>query len=85
MSNQIKSSGSRGFTLVELSIVIVIIGFLVAGIAAGANMVKQAEIRSVITDLQSYQTAYNNFVAKYNAVPGDMTTASSFWTGNVCG
>jgi len=85
MSNKIKSRATGGFTLVELSIVIVIIGFLVAGIAAGANMVKQAEIRSVISDLQSYQTAYNNFVAKYNAVPGDMTTSDSFWPAPSCG
>ncbi|MFI4984028.1 MAG: type II secretion system protein [Rickettsiales bacterium] len=84
MSKLKSNQALQGFTLVELSIVIVIIGFLVAGIAAGANMVKQAEIRSVITDLQSYQTAYNNFVAKYNAVPGDMSTASSFWTGGAC-
>jgi prepilin-type N-terminal cleavage/methylation domain-containing protein len=79
MSKQFKTRATQGFTLVELSIVIVIIGFLVAGIAAGANMVKQAEIRSVISDLQSYQTAYNNFIAKYNKAPGDMDTALSFW------
>lgn len=69
----------NGFTLIELSIVIVIIGFLVAGIAVGTNMIKQAQLRSVITDLQQYQTAYNNFVGRYNQIPGDMSTASSFW------
>lgn len=69
-----------GFTLVELAIVIVIIGFLVAGIAAGSNMIKQAELRSMISDLQSYQTAYNNFVGRYNKVPGDMDVASSYWS-----
>lgn len=79
MSKQFKLKTTQGFTLVELSIVIVIIGFLVAGIAAGANMVKQAQIRSVITDLQSYQTAVNNFKAKYNKLPGDIDTATSFW------
>lgn len=84
MSKQYNMKAVQGFTLVELSIVIVIIGFLVAGIAAGANMVKQAEIRSVISDLQSYQTAYNNFISKYNKAPGDMDTASSFWTGTTC-
>lgn len=72
-------SKRNGFTLIELSIVIVIIGFLVAGIAVGTNMIKQAELRSVITDLQQYQTAYNNFIGRFNQVPGDMTVASSFW------
>ena len=79
MSSCKNLSSTRGFTLVELSIVIVIIGFLVAGIAAGNNMVKQAQIRSVITDIQSYQTAVNNFKAKYNKLPGDIDTATSFW------
>jgi prepilin-type N-terminal cleavage/methylation domain-containing protein len=77
---------TEGFTLVELAIVIVIIGFLVAGIAVGANMIKQAELRSLITDFQQYQVAYNNFIGRYNKVPGDMDTASSYWsTAGVCG
>jgi len=72
-------SHNKGFTLVELSIVIVIIGFLVAGISAGSNMIKQAQLRSVITDLVSYQASYNGFVSRYNRVPGDMNIASAYW------
>jgi len=77
-------AGTSGFTLVELSIVIVIIGFLVAGIAAGSNMVKQAQLRSVITDIQSFQTAYNGFIGRYNKAPGDLDVASSYWDGTQC-
>ncbi len=76
--NQITQAG---FTLVELSIVIVIIGFLVAGIAAGSNLVKQAQVRSVISDFQQYQTGYNGFVGRFNAVPGDFASAYTYWTG----
>lgn len=79
MSVELKNIKKQGFTLVELSIVIVIIGFLVAGIAAGSNMIKQAQIRSVILDLQNYQTSFNNFKAKYGGVPGDISKASSYW------
>jgi prepilin-type N-terminal cleavage/methylation domain-containing protein len=79
MGKQTKRMAQAGFTLVELSIVIVIIGFLVAGIAAGANLVKQAQIRSVISDINSYQTGYNGFVSKYNAAPGDLNVASTYW------
>jgi prepilin-type N-terminal cleavage/methylation domain-containing protein len=81
MGKQTKRIAQTGFTLVELSIVIVIIGFLVAGIAAGSNLVKQAQIRSVISDFNSFQTGYNGFVGKYNAAPGDLNTASSYWSG----
>lgn len=86
MSNQKnRMIRNQGFTLVELSIVIIIIGFLIAGVAAATSLVKQAEINSVVTDLQGYQTAYNNFMLRYNAVPGDMKTASTYWTDGVCG
>lgn len=85
MSKQFKTRKLQGFTLVELSIVIVIIGFLVAGIAAGSSMIKQAQIRSVISDISSYQTAMNGFKARFfNKVPGDMDTAESFWGAGIC-
>ena len=76
MCNKNKQSG---FTLVELAIVIVIIGFIVAGIAAGSSLIKQAQIRSVVTDFTNFQVAYNNFLGRYNAVPGDFSNAESYW------
>ena len=74
---------TQGFTLVELSIVIIIIGLLIAGIATGTSMLKQATINSVITDMQLYQTAYNNFLLRYRAVPGDFKDAFAHW-GTTC-
>ncbi len=70
---------TQGFTLIELAIVMVIIGLLIAGITVGMNLVKQAEMNSIISDMQSFQTAYGNFVKRYRAVPGDMTNASSYF------
>ena len=69
----------RGFSLVELSIVLVILGLLTGGILAGQSLIRAAELRSVTTEHARYQTAIKAFREKYFALPGDMTNATSFW------
>lgn len=73
----------NGFTLIELSIAIIIIALLIAAVSAGNNMINQAKLQSVIKDYQLYQTYFNAFVNKYNKIPGDMNTAFSIW-GTKC-
>jgi prepilin-type N-terminal cleavage/methylation domain-containing protein len=68
-----------GFTLVELSIVIIIIGFLIAGITAGKSLIEQAKLHTVINELEEYRLMANNFRVTYNALPGDMYNASSMF------
>ena len=72
-------ANSKGFTLVELSIVIIIIGFLIAGIAAGQSLIKQAALNKIITDAQSYTMIINSFKLKYGYYPGDSLNASAYW------
>lgn len=87
--SKLKAKPEGGFTLVELAIVIVIIGFIIAGITAGASLVKQAQLRSVITDYNNYQVAYNSFLGRYVAIPGDFNRAFAYWPDtsgtNSCG
>lgn len=72
----------QGFSLVELSIVLVILGLLTGGILAGQSLIRAAELRSVSTDFNRYTAAINTFRDKYFALPGDMTNATKFWTSN---
>lgn len=69
----------KAFSLVELSIVLVILGLLTGGILAGQSLIRAAELRSVSTEYARYTTAINSFRDKYFAVPGDMNTATKFW------
>lgn len=70
-----------GFTLVELSIVILIIGILVAGVTGGAKLIEQAELRGVISDMKYYEVAMRSFQLQYDAVAGDFKGAASHFTG----
>ncbi len=69
-----------GFTLIEMSIVLVIIGLIVGGILVGADMINAATIRSQVSQIEKYNTAVNTFRGKYGYLPGDIPDpqASSF-------
>lgn len=72
----------RAFSLVELSIVLVILGLLTGGILAGQSLIRAAELRSVASDYQRWVTATRSFQDKYLALPGDMAYATKFWGDN---
>ncbi len=70
---------SSAFSLVELSIVLVILGLLTGGILAGQSLIRAAELRSVSSEYSRYATAVGAFRDKYFQIPGDMSNAISFW------
>ncbi len=71
----------KGFTLVELSIVLVIIGLIVGGVLVGQDLIKAAQVRAVVSQLQQYDAAINTFRSKYDGLPGDFTRAEAFGLG----
>lgn len=69
----------HGFTLVELSIVLVIIGLLVGAVLMGKDLIRAAELRSIVTGKERFVTALYAFKEKYNAIPGDFIDAQTIW------
>ena len=59
------------FSLIELSIVLIIIGLLVAGVTGGASLIESAKITSVITDMRNYNQALATFYSLNGYLPGD--------------
>ena len=78
--NNATYSGNAGFTLIELSIVLVIIGLIVGGVLVGQDLIKAAAIRATVSQIEKYNTAINTFKNKYGGLPGDLIpqTAASF-------
>lgn len=72
------------FTLIELSIVLVIIGLLVGGVLAGRAVIQAAELRSILTERYNFATAIDTFKNTYAALPGDMANAYAVF-GDACG
>ncbi|MDL1970468.1 MAG: type II secretion system GspH family protein [Candidatus Desulfofervidaceae bacterium] len=63
--------GKRGFTLVELAIVLVIIGLILGAVLKGQEMIQNAKKKRLVSDLQSYSAAFYTFYDKYGQLPGD--------------
>lgn len=68
----------RGFTLVELAIVLIIIGLVAGSIVAGTELINTASVRTQARQLETYRMAFTNFLDKYGCVPGDCINATTF-------
>lgn len=80
-----KHKNNRAFTLIELSIVLIIIGLLVGGILVGRELIGQAKIFSVINEANKLKAAYNTFMLKYDAIAGDYNNAIATGIGTIEG
>jgi len=61
-----------GFTLVEMSIVLVVMGLVIGGVFVGQDMIESAKVKAQLNQIEKYQTAVNLFETKYNYIPGDV-------------
>lgn len=69
----------QGFSLTEFSVVIVLIGLLLAAIVQGGHLIDNARLQAVISEVSEHKLSINSFYAKYDQYPGDFDEAVSFW------
>ena len=70
-------SSQRAFTLIELSIVLVIIGLIVGGVLTGRSLIEASYVRAQMSQIEKINTAVNTFYEKYGYLPGDLTPTAA--------
>lgn len=75
----------KGFTLVEIAIVLVIVGLLLGGVLKGQELIVQARIKNIANDMNSIAAAIYGYQDRYRKLPGDDDQANSRWTSTAAG
>ena len=73
---RIPASKQRGFTLIEIAIVLVIIGLLLGGVLKGQELINTARVRALNNTVDGVTAAWFSFQDRYRGFPGDYTQAT---------
>jgi prepilin-type N-terminal cleavage/methylation domain-containing protein len=75
-----KSAGlpqrQRGFNLLEIAIVLVVIGLLLGGVMRGQELIASSRVRHLIAQQEGIRSGFYGFMDRYRALPGDYPGAS---------
>jgi hypothetical protein len=69
----------HGFTLLEMSVELLIIALIIGAITIGNTLIKNAELETVISNVSRFKNAAKMFQDKYHYLPGDIPNATAFW------
>ena len=75
--NMRQLGNQKGFSLAELSIVIVLMGIMIGAALQAQSLVLNAQITSTVAQVQSYTTAISTFKSLYTFLPGDLPSAGT--------
>jgi len=67
----------KGFTLIEMAIVLVIFVIIIIALLTARDLVLAARLRATATQYSQFNTAVSTFYNKYNALPGDIMASSA--------
>ena len=71
------------FTLIELSIVLMVISLLAVGVISGQALLRNSRVNKLAKEIETFHIALKTFYATYQALPGDMSEATEFWNVSV--
>jgi prepilin-type N-terminal cleavage/methylation domain-containing protein len=65
----------KGFTLVEIAIVLVIIGLLLGGVLKGQELINSAKVKNMVNDFRTTSALVYGYQDRFKSFPGDQTQA----------
>lgn len=71
-----------GYSLIELSMVLIIVGLLVAGVMKGNELIAQARMRNIASTFDNLAQAIYGYQERYRYLPGDDPMAQGRWPSN---
>lgn len=74
-----KGQSQKGFTLVELAIVLVIIGIILGAVLKGQELINNAKIKRAYNQYREVLAAVYTYYDKYGKYPGDDPNAATRW------
>ncbi len=77
-----KDGWKKGFTLVEISVVLLIVALTVGGIFIGRDIYISARDRNIIKEIEAYKQGFGQFRLKYDQLPGDLRNPGTYWLAN---
>lgn len=67
----------EGFTLAEISIVMIIIGLLIGGTFGGMKLIENMQVNKTVQDLKAIESAALTFKDTYGRLPGDIVNPAA--------
>ena len=77
-SSQLPLHSRRGFTLVEMAVVMVIIGAILYGLLQSRSVISSARAKDIVAMINDMHTATTYFQQRYGYLPGDLPNPATY-------